>query len=624
YACGGTEGLAIYKNGGSVVQYCAECGSGTVVTAGDEPDETEQVYADEETFSGNDVSGEDAYASEETHPSAEESVNNADDLMSAMSAAAAEIKAEEIAETMEDLLADPATLSADTVEAVVGEEISVKDDNVDLSGFMVDDTVKEEPIELPETDIFEAAQREYEKQQRIREEETRNELDHLMFSGEDTETGNAEPPAATETAASYTDTVDENVFGSANTYNEGDDNLDGLMYDGNDAGAAPEEETSEGAEVENANIYGLMLGSEQDIEEGEEVVDVEVTELTAPGVGPGEELKVAVEEEEKFGIDENVEVTELYDDSNEGEDIEIEELNSGFNMPTDTKGGEIEAEETPLEEDGSVPMFNPNAAKVQATSGREPGDVRAFAYGSYENANVAEEPVRFDGRPRGYQGTDPRMGDEMGSVSRDYSRQQAAMTAPGAKKPRLSEQRVVSKGRVPSSRPDKPSRINKMAKSAPRPGSNAIVGTIAALLFGVIGCAIWCGLGYLLGLMSTFDAEVKSIILSVFGFLPMLFVFLGYRIGGDYFDTKGMVIAGVITVMMDFVGLFAVLVTGEMQRDNAELGFNIPIDKTIENVMYSLQNPASSGAMLRQLGITAAVMVISLVVGLVIEKKKNN
>ena len=596
YACGSTENLGIYMNGGSVVQYCGECAVGSPVTAGDEPDPEEQVYETEET--GN------------------------DDLMAAMTAAAAEVKAEEIAETMEDLLADPADVTAEPVESVDREIISAKDDNVDLSGFMVDESASEESAETQDEEISEDARREYEEKQRLKAEETRSELNSLMFSESDAaQEERNEAPAA-----------DPDAFGNANTYIEDETDLDGLMYDGTDSTEETAGRPEHSEDVDNANIYGLMLGSEQDVSgENEELEVTEVTEVTAIGRGSGEDLQVTVQEEEDVGENSDVEVTELYDDSNEGEDIEIEELGSDFNMPTDTSGGEIEAEETPLEEDGSVPMVNPNVQPVKVTSGREPGDVRAFAYGSYENANTAEEPVGFDGRPKGYQGTDPRLGDEMGSVSRDYKRQQAAMTAPGAKKFPAAEQRVVSKGKPASSKPinrKQPKRGGTSGNSKPRrerrvsSGSNAAVGIFASLLFGIIGSAIWCGIGYLLGLMSTFDTEVRTIVLSVFAFLPTMFVFIGYKIGGDYFDGKGIGISVFLSLVMDAVGMLAVMVTGEMQKNAQELGFNIPFDKTIGNVMNSMSNPASSDAMMRQLGVSAAVMVITLVVSVVVAKRK--
>lgn len=592
YACGATEDLGIYASGSSVVQYCANCRKGTLVQSGDEP-------ADDDA----------AELSAQEQPEEQGSVYDGD-LMEAMTAAAVDLRAEETAQTVEDLLADPAaSASRDDSADDDREVISTANDSADLSGLFAVEEAEKEPA--PKSELFEAAQREFEEERRkaAKENEGPDEtLDGLMFSASDAQKEKSAEPA----------------FGEANVYIEEEtdsSNLEGLMYDENDAPENEPEETEEEKEVENANIYGLMLGSEQEVAEAEAengTVEVtEVTAVTAVGMGSGEDLTFEAEDEEEED-DGSVEVTEIYDDSNEGDDIEIEELSSDFNMPTDTKGGEIEASETPLEADGSVPMVNPKSdfAETKPSSVHDPNAVRAFAYGSYEGANVAEEPVGFDGRRKGDRISDPRLGDEMGSVSRDYKRQNAAATAPGAEGPKPTGFRVVSKG-GDRSRP-----VIKKTRSIYSGDSNAVVGVIAAVLFGIIGCALWCGIGYMLGLMDSFDKTVMSIVLAVFGCLPAVAVFLGYRIGGDCFDTKGIVIASVLTVILDAVGLAAVLIVGEMQSKAEEIGYNLPIDKAAGNVMQSLSDPALKNSLMLQLGVTAVVMVISLVAGIVIAKKR--
>ena len=291
--------------------------------------------------------------------------------------------------------------------------------------------------------------------------------------------------------------------------------------------------------------------------------------------------------------------------------FDIAEFKGDIHAPTDTSGEKMTANETPLEADGSVPMINPTSdfADIKPSSVNDKNAVRAFSYGSYENANTAEEPVRFDGRPKGYHGSDPRMGDEMGYASRDYSMQHAGNEGKSMK---AAEQHVVKQGSASKKT------IGNFSRSY-YGSSNALIGIIAALLFGLIGCALWCGAGYLLNTTAAVDAGTKSTVLSVCAFLPTLFTFIGYRIGGDCFDTKGIVISAIMTVIMDAVGLAAVLVTGDMQKNEAALGYGISIEKAVNNVIEGLKDPSSLSV---QLMIACGVMIVSLIIALVIAGKK--
>ncbi|MBQ9483058.1 MAG: hypothetical protein IJU82_02610 [Ruminiclostridium sp.] len=584
YACGKTDDLAIYESGGAVVQYCSGCANGTKIKVGDEPvkQEAPAVY--------------------ETP------------VESAATETAQEIE-EEQSGSLEDILAELTDIAGEygggDEAADTGSVINGSDDISDLSDFMVDESAApaEEPAPAA-TLIDEYAQR---------ETVTDSSLDSFMFSEED-----AAKSAASEPAFG---TASEPAFGDANTYIDEDSsegapaNLDGLMYDENDSydDDADIYEDAEEEAAENANIYNLMVGSEQEIAEAG---DSEVKVLATTEIGKGHDLQVAVQEEEEVGGLGGIQVTEIVDDSNEGEDFQIEALSSDFNMPTDTKGGEIHASETPLEKDGAVPMVNPNSdyADVKPSSARDKNAVRAFAYGSYENANTAAEPVRYDGRPIGYQGSDPRMGDEVGSVSRDYSRQNAARYAPDAKPLKKEGYRVVSKANPARM---KPVMTGKRASYASSYSSNAVVGTIAALLFGVIACALWCGIGYLLGLMGMVDNTVRAIVMSVLGFIPALAVFLGYRIGGDCYDIKGIVIAAVVSVVCDVLGIFAVLIAGEMQTKAVEYGYSIGIDKAMENISAGFSDAARGGSLFLQIAVTAGVMLVTLFAAIVITKKKS-
>jgi len=567
YACGRTDDLAVYENGGAVVQYCSACAKGVRIQAGDLPAPKEEAAPG-------------GAAAAAATGSDEEETGSLEDILAELNDMAGEYGGED--EAVYDGGSDDAGSSADD----------------DLSDFMVDSS------SVPEEKPAVSQAEEYDRGETVPD----SSLDSFMFKEEDAVRNSADEPA----------------FGDANTYIDEDTeksagaDLDGLMFDGNDTGTDEPDGYKDAAEedVENANIYGLMVGSEQEIAEAG---DSEVKVLATTEIGEGTDIQVTVQDEEEVGGSGDIQVTELIDDSNDGEDIQIEALNSDFNMPTDTKGNEIHASETPLGKDGTVPMVNPNSdyADTKPSYTRDKNAVRAFAYGSYDNANTAAEPVRYDGRPIGYKGSDPRMGDEVGSVSRDYSRQNAARLAPDAKPLRKEGYRVVSKADPARMKPVMAGKHASYAAASYT--SNALIGTIAALLFGVIGCALWCCVGYLLGLMGMLDNTARLIIMSVLGFFPALAVFLGYRIGGDCYDIKGIVIASVVSVVCDVLGVFAVLIAGEMQAKAAEYGYGIGIDKALENIF----DAAGGGTVSLQVIITAAVMVVALVAAVFIAKKKS-
>ncbi len=388
---------------------------------------------------------------------------------------------------------------------------------------------------------------------------------------------------------------DEDTFGNANTYNEDEADISGGTA-GNDSSS------------------GLVFGGGQsgNPDGAEEVV----TEITAAGAGSGEDLKFVVrDDDDEAG--EPLEV-KIDDDSDEGEDIEITALSSDINAPTEAKGEELKAEETPLEADGSVPMVNPNSEALKNTgpAGSQRGDVRAFAFGSYENANTAEEPVRYDGRPKGYHGADPRMGDEMGSVSRDFTRQQAALSSPDAPKQRPTGFKVVSKGSTPS----KPGTVNYSGGYSN--SSKPVLGVIAAVLFGIIGCALWCGASYLLAGADTIGTDLRSVLVSLCGCLPAIAVFVGYRIGGDCFDVKGIVISAILTIAMDIVGCTATFVTDELYKKTLEYGYGIPIGKAFENVQKAFADPVLGGSLTLRLWISVGIMAAALIAAVIIAKKR--
>ncbi len=570
YACGNTEGLGIYDNGSAVAQYCMSCRAGRLIKT-DDP----AVEAALPVTAGADRV--ESYAYEQTE-------NAADDDSD-----------------IEALLADASDsadeLAYDTDRRIIGTDGEISD----LNGLMVgsDDEEAEKPAEQ-KSELFETMQREYEEEQRRNAEAAGSAdeaLESLMYSAGEAEEKTEAPAAEIINAPTKEDETE----------------ITGLMYDGTEVSEEPEENEAQENDDNDANIYGLMLGSEQ-----------EVAEYGADNVEPlsasetGGDIEVVVHDIEKVGEDDSVAVTELYDDSNEGEDIDITALEPENDAAAVSAGEALKADETPLEQDGSVPLVNPNTSfgeeTVSSGSGYSRGNVRAFAYGSYENANVAEEPVSFDGRPKGFSMGDPRHGDEIGSRSRDFSRQQFTELSPEKKKYK-STSHVVSAPAKASSRPVPSGRTV-------RDGSNAVLGTIAAVLFGLIGCAIWCGVGYITDLMTALDRDTGDIIVSICAFMPALFVFVGYRIGGDIFDKKGTIISIVITVILDAVGMYALLVTDVMRKAADLYGYDISLDKAFGGVSDMLSDSVAGKPAFMQIALSAVVMIIAIVCGILIARKR--
>ena len=507
-----------------------------------------------------------------------------------------EDKPSDIAGVPEELLADTAAAVADVVDN--NTIISSKDDKTDINSLMAEDEPAGDKTARPKSEIFEAAQREFDEQKRNAEPEKDEAFDSLMF---DANAQKEEKPAA---------------WGGMPVFEapKDNENIDGLMFDGTEA---PEAEETPADTEEKAEIGGLMLDADSVAEaEGEDYTAASaaaaragatVTEVTEIGNigGTGEELTVTAADEEAVGESDEIEVTALYDDSDEGIDIDIEESVSEFGMPTDTSGEPIVSAEEKAAEEDNEPI------------GRKPMEVRAFAYGSYENATATDEPVGFDGRRKGDEiGGDPRMGDEMGSRSRNYAAQQAASPVHDVSKvkaPTVVEKRAAAGSKINTN----------LYSNTYSTSSNALVGTVAALLFGLIAGAVWVLSGNLFDAVGM-DGQVSLLIQSILGALIPVGVFLGYRVGGDTFDGKGIIISSIISVVLGGIGYVAVLVTAEVRSTEAEYAYSISLETAINNVTTALGDLGSHPDMVQRIGISAAALIIALVVSIIVAKKKSS
>lgn len=583
YKCGSREMLSIYSDKGVPVQYCSRCGRGTVLRS----------------YGG------------KTAPVREDPVISADDP------------------TLGGLLADSAAESAENTAAVSNTLVS--DDNIDLSGLLFDGSAAEEAKpEVRRSELFDAVQKEYEEEQRLARESSDDSVEDLLgdllfVAGETkSEDEPLEFRERTESAPAASDDTDlggllfdgtEEAPAADDTPNFSAENsasgaeLDNLLYDGADE--APEKEEPQEWEPEiqapaavGSEIDALMVGE-----------DTEVTAITAIGHGSGEDLVVETEEEEYVGEDANVAVTEIVDDSNEGEDIDITALETDASEPTDTSGEELVAADTPLEEDGSVPLVNPSSdfADIRPSSAFGPGAVRAYAAGSYDNATATDEPVGFDGRPKSAGPvSDPRAGDEMGARSRDYTSQRVSEA-------NYHKRKTVEAHRVSGvSRSSKNMNYSYVVSS----GSKTVVGAIAAFLFGLVGAGLWAGVGYVLDLTNAFNDDTASLITAICSFFPTLFVFVGFRIGGDTFDKKGIVISAIISGLLDVVGAFALFVTSELRWTAREYGYSVSMDTVMERIGKGFTGASTEVAIYGRLLIITIVAVIALAAAIVTASRK--
>ena len=584
YRCGRMTELGIFKGRGTPVQLCSDCAEGELVKwFGEwEPPVTSVETIIEEATVAEVPAAEEACADDpEKNSGAEEGFES----LLAGSGDTAEVS-------------DPTGGDAYTDR----EELS----DAELNEFMVESGAADgEGPSGTWAELTETAQRELEAEKAAAREEPDDALASLMFVD-----SGAEKPAPSW--------KERTVGGSSDSAGNDISGLESLMFDGSEdsgnTGDAPGAGSEDRESVQNDIEEAYTASSERFLMSGEKVIVTEIEDLSEVR---GEDISVfEPEEPESVGFGGGIEVTEYHDDSNDGEDFEIVANKRTAEGPTDTSGMQLDEGTAELSADGSVPLVNAgggyDAVRQSMKEGKDA--VRAYAYGSYENANAADEPVGFDGRRKGdaLRG-DPRLGDEMGSHSRNYKAQQIA--------PTQAPRREDAPATLKNARRSAPGKSRASVKTSGYSyGSKGILGGIAALLFGVIGAALWTGTGYLTDLIGL-EEEMGALIQSVCAFLPALFAFVGYRIGGDCFDTKGIIISGIITLIVDALGAAAVFVTTELRWTEKNIGYSVPLENAVDRAVKGVSGvgePLIYGKIL----IIAGVMVVALLIGLLVAKKK--
>lgn len=282
------------------------------------------------------------------------------------------------------------------------------------------------------------------------------------------------------------------------------------------------------------------------IEEKDDLSGFMVTPLDFAG-SKEDEIKVVENSDGPIGHNDKIAVTEIRDDSNDGEDIDVTEIESTISKPTVTTGHEqLTALETPLDENGNVPLMNPNAESNDNKPSPVDGPDAILPAVSNKPMPKAEEVSKIAAPPPGY----------------------AQMESD----PRAEVQRL----------PEPPRPYDAPAYVAPIdwgiPDSNPLLGILGALVLAVFGVLIWSFIGRL-GYISYIGSI--ALVASIYG---------GYRLAGGSMDTKGKVICTVLSLLLTFVSSWIVIVLNTQAQIHDIFGYNISFFNAIPWAVEAFSN----------------------------------
>lgn len=275
-------------------------------------------------------------------------------------------------------------------------------------------------------------------------------------------------------------------------------------------------------------------------------------------------------------VDDGTVVTEIRDDSNDGENIDVEEIESQVNAPTVTTGHpQLSAEETPLEDDGSVPLINPNAnreeKKVSPIDG--PDAVTPLAAIYAQPTSLDEEKTKTTLPPPGF-------ADSSNMIDRD---EPVHYGAPAPYDPNGSYSAYVSS-------------IDGGASK-----SNAVMGTIGALTCGMLGVVIWVAIATGLNIISWWG-----------GIALTATTFAGYYFAGRSLDKKGIVISAVITIVMMLIGVAAMMAIDVRDVFTEMSGTDISLFDALRWITYLMSiEPSIKSAFIKDLVFSFIVTLLA-------------
>lgn len=266
-------------------------------------------------------------------------------------------------------------------------------------------------------------------------------------------------------------------------------------------------------------------------------------------------------------------VTEFHDDSNDGEDIEIDEIESTVNVPTVTTGHpQLEAEETPLEEDGSVPLINPNSHReerqVSAVDGPDAVQPLELAASITHEDLEALPDIEL---PPGY------------ASSENMERDVPETIGPPPYTPTYD--------------------YSSYEKIKFRTSSNLFMGIIGTLVLGLIGVAVWVVLGTFLNTISYIGS--LAIVISVYG---------GYYLAGRVLDKKGIVVSFIMSFVMTLLGVFVVLAISMTEALSDTYHTEATLMDGINWIMYFIESGEGMGEFGVNVGISLLITLIADVI----------
>ena len=419
-------------------------------------------------------------------------------------------------------------------------------------------------------------------------EQQNEEIDNLLFSAEE---------SAAEEKEESSDKVDLQKNETADDFSE-------FMFNESEQEPAAEISEKEVTKQQPAANFDSLLIGEDEVEKSEPVksalfeqiereyaAEQAKLEAEAPQQQNEENLNdLLLDDKGEFTLKEiepevddgSSDVTEFHDDSNDGEDIEVDEIESTVTAPTVTTGHpQLTAEETPLEEDGSVPLINPNSHReerhvspVDGPDAVQPLELAASI--THEDLGSLPE-IQL---PPGY-----ATGDNM-------------------------ERDVPDTIYPPPYEPTYD--YSSYDKIKFRSGSNAFMGIIGTLVFGLIGLAVWVAIVVLTGNISPWGSVAV---------VPA--VFLGYRIAGRAFDKKAIVISIIMSLLFAVAGVFVTNAIDSMNVLSETFFTETTIRDGMNWIMNSLGNAESMKIIVSNGMISLVVTLVADIVAAVVAWKNS-
>lgn len=324
--------------------------------------------------------------------------------------------------------------------------------------------------------------------------------------------------------------------------------------------------------------------------------------------GAGESVTEIKGDNDPVGHSDEFAVTDISDDSNEGEDIEVTEIESLIEKPTETTGHkQLTAEETPLDKDGKVPLVNPNSSSdtaapsdpygpdaVQPSEYLKPMPIYDEANSGVDNSPFEDIRAERTANVPGYDnsGEDPRaekpfVAPVLQPVQSQYGSQPATPYAYG------TTAQNAQPTPLPYAATYTPIRVES---------SNALFGIMGALVFAVLGVLLWIGI-YQLGF------------LSYFGAIAITFaVFFGYRIAGGAQDTKGIVISVILSFVMNLLGHGVCLVFDTQTAIYENYGYHLSFFEGIDWLIYTLGDPSVASSVGVDVLFNVVITIVSIII----------